>query len=223
MLDWIWPVGCVGCGELGREWCPHCGPGSLLRPRSRSIGVERVFSVERYERPAGQALKRAKVHGDYGTLSRLAHLFANRLAPALGPVDAIVPAPSSWRSRTKRGFSAASLFAAALGRRIHTPIHSILRSTAKVRLATLSAEQRRVTLRGQIRAITDLPGRVVLVDDVLTSGATAESCALELLGGSTSEVLLATFCAVKETDRDHRRAFVTRNDEGSVASCVHMR
>ncbi|MEZ4317306.1 MAG: hypothetical protein R3F61_07370 [Myxococcota bacterium] len=212
MFDWLWPVACLGCGEtVGSAWCADCAPGSVLRPPLESFGVAHAFAVERYDRPVGQALGRAKAHADRTSAVRLAELFADVMVPVLHGVEpsALVPAPSTLGARGSRGFSMASLLARALSRRTGVPVVHALRSTAAGRMATLKREQRQRALRGRIRSVRDVPGRVVLVDDVTTTGATAEACAVELLGGASSEVVLATLCAVPALSRRPRRVHVS--------------
>lgn len=198
MLDWLWPIPCVGCGETGAPWCADCAPGSVVRPPVPGGWLEAAFAVDRYDRPVGQALKHAKVSGDRTATVRLAALFAARMAPALAGsgIHAVVPAPSTWRSRAHRGFATAPLLAAGLAGALRVPVRDVLRTGAGTRMATLGASGRRAALAGRITSRELVPGRVLLVDDVITSGATAEACAVELLGGASDAVLLATLCAV---------------------------
>lgn len=199
MFDWIWPVVCLACRRNSRQpWCADCAPGTLLVPPSPSFAVERTFAVDRYERPIGQALKRAKANADRPLAARLARVFAAHVTPLAAEVRpaAIVPAPSALKTRWKRGFSMASVLAVALSRSLGVPVVHALKSTATTRLATLTAEGRRAALRGRIRAIREIRGTVLLVDDVLTTGATADACAVELLGGRTESVVLTTLAAV---------------------------
>lgn len=202
MFDWIWPTVCCSCAMRSPLLvCARCGPGSILRPPSQSQGIDTVFSVDRYERPVGRALRRAKLQGDRTQMVRLARLFAASLEPVVegARFDAVVPAPSRWQTRVQRGFSGAAVLAKVLGRRLGVPVVHGLRSTARTKLARLDATGRRATLAGRLRSVRDVPGHVLLVDDVLTTGATAEACALELIGGCTDRVTLATLCVVSRS------------------------
>jgi len=204
MFDWLWPIACLGCGEIGRhKWCVDCAPGTPLCPPVESFGISRAFAVERYGRPVGQALGRAKRDADRVRALDLAQLYAAQMAPVLRRArpDALVPAPSTRSTRASRGFSMASLLAQSLSKRTGVPVVHALRSTATTRLATLNRKGRKQALRGRVRALRDVPGRVILVDDVMTTGATAEASAVELLGGRTDEVLLATLCVVARPRR----------------------
>ena len=199
MFDWLWPHTCEACDAIG-DRCPACGPGSWLLPRTRAEGVDRTAALVRFDHPLGQALRRSKVEADRARMGRLARLWASRLPPLLGSVrpSAIVPAPSTGASLGSRGFSAASVLARAASRQLRIPTVPALSRSGDVRLAGQGREDRRRLLRGRVRADRLLPGTVLLVDDVLTTGATAEACASELLGGSTDRILLVVFAAVAD-------------------------
>lgn len=202
MFDWLWPRVCVACREpCGTGFCPTCAPGTVLRPPRSALGVDQVFSLDRFERPAGQALRQAKLSGDRTRLVGLAAQFAARMGPVLreGHFDAVVPAPSMRRTRLQRGFAAGAILADSLARVLGVPVVHALRTRDGRKLAGLSAPGRRLALEGRIRSTRDLAGHVLLVDDVLTTGATAEACALELIGGCTDRVTLATFCVVSRS------------------------
>ena len=146
-----------------------------------------------------------------GTLRTLIHLFKyagmKPLAKPLGryleraiPVDSgfdvVVPVPLHWRKRWKRGFNQAELLAREVaGRRGFKMAQALRRVKASDAQAGLSKTARRRNAQGafQIRPGLTLAGqRVLLVDDVMTTGATASACARALKRAGAKSVALLT-------------------------------
>ena len=78
------------------------------------------------------------------------------------------------------------------------------------RQSEMSRRERRVNLRGRYRALREVKGHVLLVDDVVTTGATMMHCARELMGGATRRVTGVTVCVSGE------ETGAPRHVEGSV-------
>lgn len=102
----------------------------------------------------------------------------------------------------RRGFDHAHLLAQGLGRRLGLPVVLLLERTGSDRdQVGLSASERRKNLVGAFRARPGVPdgilGPVVLVDDVLTTGATASSCARALLAAGASSVEVVVACSAE--------------------------
>ncbi len=188
---------------------------------------------------------RAYAFGEYGgTLRKLIHLFkydgmkplANRLGMMLASAlprdeafDAIVPMPLHWRRRLVRGFNQSDLLAQFLSKRLNAPVvRALTRRKHTQPQAGLTNAQRRTNVahafRTNGRKLQDL--RVLLVDDVLTTGATAAAAAHVLKRADASRV---TVLAVARADRrqmsylsgsppgDHRQGSPTNGQSGSIA------
>lgn len=101
----------------------------------------------------------------------------------LPPATIIVPVPLHPRRRRERGFNQAEVLAVALGRLLDRPVRPLLRrvryTTAQ---ATLKADQRTKNIRDAfaIASLEKAPERVILVDDVITTGSTMAECAAVL-------------------------------------------
>jgi ComF family protein len=166
--------------------CSDCPPPSIAWARAPYL----------YEGPARQALIRLKFGGQRS--------LAEALAPAVASVLALGP-PAGWHARgaervvtwvplgrkrrRDRGFDQAEVLARSVAAGLGLPVRPLLRRIVETGpQARRSGEERRVALAGAFEAREAPPERVVLVDDVLTTGATAEACARVLAEGGALEV-----------------------------------
>jgi ComF family protein len=143
----------------------------------------------------------------YGCVKTLARPLADLLARAL-PLDerfdAVVPVPLHWRRRWSRGFNQSALLARALARRSGIPMIQALRRTRSTAVqAGLSNSSRRqnVVAAFSVRRAGAFAGklagrRILLIDDVLTTGATAAACAIALKRAGAAHVAVLTVARV---------------------------
>ncbi len=159
-------------------------------------GVEGAWVLGRFHSPLGHAVQAAKDHSDLHLAREIAGLFARRMghATAWSGFDVIVPAPSTPWSRFRRGFALAAVMAEALGQSAGLPVAHVMARAQGRRQQGLDAAERKLNLAGKIRC-ESVPGqRVLLVDDVITTGSTADACVRELLGAGAREVWVAAAC-----------------------------
>jgi ComF family protein len=135
----------------------------------------------------------------YGRMRPMAKPLGRLLAGALPRdrrFDAVVPVPLHWRRRWARGFNQSELLAREMARRCGVPVRAVVRRTRATRTqAGLSNTHRRDNVAGAFRVKrgASVQGlRLLLVDDVMTTGATASACAAALKrAGAQSVALLA--------------------------------
>jgi ComF family protein len=170
---------CVICAAAVAE-----GNAICRRCSRRGRAFDAAFAPYRYEFPLPELIHRMKYRGVLPITRILGCVLGRRLAErgAL-QVDAIVPVPLSPKREYRRGYNQAREIAVFAGRELGLPVHDRLarriRETAEQ--TGLSAGARRRNLRGAFTIETgDVPSRVAIVDDVLTTGATVEALALAL-------------------------------------------
>lgn len=204
LLDLLLPPACAACGRFGSQLCVTCladfrppsGPAELfvLPDAGIVIGehVELAIAAFAYAGALRSVLGRVK----YAGASRVAALLAAAALPALlrlialtGPAT-LVPVPLHEERRRERGFNQAALIAAALGSESGLPVLELLRrERATARQHGLDRAARLANLAGAFRYVGQSPRRVIiLVDDILTTSATLESCAAVLRATGSERV-----------------------------------
>jgi ComF family protein len=146
----------------------------------------------------------ALVHGlKYEGWRDLAPFMAERMArldPGLsgpGPAPVVVPVPTTPRRERSRGYNQARLLARGVARiRGLKLVDALARREGRGTQVSLHPDERRLNVEGAFRLATDAPLsglRVLLIDDVLTTGATASAAAAALERGGVSGVVVLTF------------------------------
>jgi ComF family protein len=193
------PPRCAICGaavSVQERICGSCARElDALGPVSFALGGLEVVSATRYERVARQLVARLKFSGRLA----LAEPAADRMARAL-PADAretvLVPVPAAPARARWRGFDVAWLLAGLVAQRSGLPAQACLRRGSGPRQVGRSRAQRLrdAPLVAATPAAAELAGRsVLIVDDVVTTGATLTACAAALRAVGPAQVRALTF------------------------------
>jgi ComF family protein len=182
--------------------CPRCDGQSLLHRGVLRVGV--------YEGELRACVRRFKYHADLGAGRLMADLLADKAAgwPAAAGFDAVVPVPMHWRRFLARGLNPAQWVARRICRRTHLPLRPWLKRVAHRPSQTrLPPAQRRANVRGAFAvppwAAHRVKGRrLCLVDDVLTSGATAAEAARALLAAGAAAIHLAVLAVADHVEAE---------------------
>ncbi|MBP9751211.1 MAG: ComF family protein [Candidatus Peribacteraceae bacterium] len=157
-------------------------------------GIDRLLAVTSYgEAPLiRKALHRLKYRGLTVYAEPLGGLMT-ALSPHLQvpAVDALCPVPLHWSRRFWRGFNQAELLARPLAHEMRVPVLPLLQRTRGGKQVGRSAEERREAWRDAFVVTGPAPAHVVLVDDVVTTGATVLACARALRAAGAERVSVA--------------------------------
>jgi ComF family protein len=204
-LDLALPATCAGCRREGPALCRECEPALNVRLRAEPgipIGLPAdlpapLLQLEWCAPFTGvtrRALHALKYDGERRLAPQLGAAAARRWARAGAGGDVLVPVPASPDRVRDRGYDQAALLASEVGRRLRLPVsRAIERTRATTAQFDLDRAGRAANLGGAFRIVAarraEVAGRwVVLVDDVVTTGATLAACAVALLDGGASAV-----------------------------------
>lgn len=205
LLEVLLPAACAGCGRYGATLCEGC-LGTLRAPAAAQdrflapdpgvvVGdaLELGVAAFAYEGPLRKALAGLK----YGSASRVARPLVDRAAGRLAEVTAVagpatlVPVPIHPQRLRERGYNQAALLAAQLGRACRLPVADLLiRRRATTKQHRLDRAARLRNLRDAFGVVPGAraPPVVILVDDILTTSATLETCAAVLRDAGVERV-----------------------------------
>jgi competence protein ComFC len=219
-LDLLYPPRCALCGRHGTFLCPGCeaslpaaagdrcrvcwlplARAAAARPDSscrscarRSFAFTALRSPFRYEGPARQLVQRFK----FGNFSAIAPSLAPSMADLVEwPLDAVQPVPLWPRHERERGYNQSRLLAQEVATSLGLPLsQAVRRVTGGPAQARSTREERFRNVAGAF-TVPEAAGvedkRVLLVDDVATTGATLDECARVLRASGAREVFALTF------------------------------
>jgi ComF family protein len=196
-LDFLFPPQCVYCKKIGKRicapcaagiaWidsqsCPRCGLPMVSRTRHPCIdasSLEFIRSAAVFSGPVRKALHALKYDSDRSLAAQLIQLALPHWAAPIAEFDLLVPVPLGKLRERMRGYNQSSLLAEALSRRVNIPAAAgcLIRVRETPTQVGLSSGARKENVANAFLASSVRGKKVLLVDDVCTTGATLMSCA----------------------------------------------
>ena len=215
LADLFYPLRCVGCERrasdllcrvcfeslprIGAPACRRCGAPTAFETfaceecKGLDFGFDSAQAPLMYEGVGKQIVHALKYKGYTSVVERL--MTPLLLEVVRGRFDAVVPVPLHRSRLRKRGFNQAGLMAKSLAREINASFSDTLRAVRVTRdQVQLSGAGRRANVKGAFGVKGHIRGRVLLVDDVFTTGATMSECAGTLLRAGAAEVHAVSLC-----------------------------
>ena len=202
---------------ISRPYCERLGIPFVYDPGPGILSMEAIADPPAYHRARAAVrfdeVSRALVHAlKYGDRLELAPMLGRWLSQAgreiLTEADGLVPVPLHWRRNWARRFNQSAMLAAAVSRQTGVPVAAgaLKRVKATVQQVGLTRTERAANIQGAFRVPPEgkasVAGRrLVIVDDVLTSGATVEGCARALLRAGAANVDVLVFARVADPMR----------------------
>lgn len=210
VLEWIYPERCELCMRIGHSaLCATCSDELVLldEPVTTHISggaLDMTAAVYAFDGRAAQAVKRLK----YERATALAEVMSLELKRwserlTIPEYDRVIPVPIHWTRRNGRGFNQAEELCRAFGTgREDLRVLKRIRGTRPQ--VGLTRSERLKNLKGAFQASHEASGqRVLLIDDVTTTGGTGIACAEALKAVGASWVGLLAFCGEREQGKSN--------------------
>lgn len=211
MGNFIWATGknCGKCGTIlngaaaqGTEpaLCGACADGERA--------FEKGFACVAYS-SGREVVRRFKYGGRAYYGEKIARILYDRLLPELPGVDLVLTVPMYRRKERKRGYNQADLAGRPLAQKLGLPYAGdvLLRTRRTEAMSRLGTEERNANVKGAFAVAPDKAGqvsgkRILLVDDIFTTGSTVEACAEALLSAGAGQVYFAVFAIGSDDSSD---------------------
>jgi ComF family protein len=212
---------CAACWAklsfIAPPYCPRLGIPFVYDPGPELLSMEAIANPPAYQRARAAVryddVARTLVHAlKYQDRTDLAPAMGRWMARAghelLGEADALVPVPLHWRRGWSRRYNQSGALARVIERQsgVRLASEALRRVRPTAQQIGLSRSQRASNVQGAFKVAADRQAdiagrRVILVDDVLTSGATVDACARALLRAKAASVDVLVFARVVDTHK----------------------
>lgn len=203
VLNFLFPPACSVCGKLDKNWlCPKCEKRVERLEKSCVVQIEnkkyeKLLYLFQYESLVRKLILRYK----FSNKAYLNHFFANRIAQneqntrLLKEYDMIIPVPMHKKKMQKRGYNQTELVANELEKSLGIPMRKdilskVVNTTTQSKLGG-KARQSNIQHAFFIKNDVEVENKkIILLDDIYTTGATSEECSRVLKEAGAKEILV---------------------------------
>ena len=215
-IDWVFPPHCLGCGVEGEiicqecyaaikripaNTCPYCNAyvstnGHCPNCRNRKPAYTQFRAFAYYGGVIREAIHHLKYQNDVGVARVLAGYLLKVVQAENWEFDLIVPVPLSKSKQEQRGYNQAERLAQPVAEKLAKPLstNALFRIRENASQVDLDVQSRRANVRGVFEADPAIVKgkKILLIDDVFTTGATLESTSQSLRDAKSGLVYAVT-------------------------------
>jgi ComF family protein len=224
ILDWFYPPGCAGCGRISFLLCDDClhtfkkgmRTAENVKKNERRYfaglkaenGVRLLSNIDflnLHQGVAASLVRALKYHQNQEIGKVLGGLLGEAFLQKAWEIDVVMPVPLGTQRLFERGYNQASLIAYGFSEKTGLPIleNGLMRKKETRTQVGLDITQREMNMLEAFMAEKSFVEgkKILLIDDVLTTGATLRSCAVALMEGGATEVSAMTVTSATMADK----------------------
>ncbi len=204
-LDWVYPPQCAHCGRVDVVWCAHCQRALIempITPLTRHVPpLSQLVASAWHEGVLQSAIHAFKYYNQRDLAQPLAARLVTALAAQHTTFDTVISVPLHAHRQAKRGYNQANLLAHALAEQVGCSLasESLVRTRDTRSQVGLDARARQANVQDAFHAdaASVASKRILLVDDVCTTGSTLAACAQALYAAGAQQVCAAVLTFAK--------------------------
>jgi len=184
IVDWLFPVRCEGCGKGGKYWCTECEKRAKKGGLFKREGFEGIISIYKYNGEIRKIIEMVKYELVSDAIKEIANLMVKNLKKDYPNVVkywqkkkyCLVAIPLSWKRKNWRGFNQSEELVKVLANKLKLEynfelIERVKDTPKQVKIKSKTGRQKNMVGAFKLKS-KKIPAKIILVDDVITSGAT---------------------------------------------------
>ena len=204
-LDLLFPPRCAGCGRIDAFWCEQCELDLETMPLLENVrqlpGLAGITSTAPHKGIIREAVQGLKYENARPVAIPLGQRLSRQLQAQHWMIDMIAPVPLHTSRLAERGYNQAQLLAEQVAHHMNIPCvpHALTRERNTQSQVTMSAQERLTNVAKAFSANPEIVAnqRVLIIDDVYTTGATLNACGEALLEANAKAVYGLTVTAAQ--------------------------